>query len=278
MNHFVVYCSPNGSTRRVAGVIADRLTDLGHTTGIFDLGKRRDLQELERICSDMPSPRCLWVGSPVYVDHMVPPVQNFILGLPKGGEAYAVPFVTWGGVNSGVALAEMGDSLLQKEHLLLGAAKVIAVHSSMWISKHPLGEGHPDSEDDAMVRKLVDAVHEKLASGTMVPLSLKALDYQSDAIKEAARKKSIAVAKQVYAKLEADVEKCTQCGECVEMCPAAAISLNPYPQFAEDCFICLKCVRECPEGAIPLDMEAAAKRILGMALANNEPPRTDIFV
>jgi ferredoxin/flavodoxin len=278
MHHFVVYCSPSGSTRRVAGVIADKLADLGLATGVFDLGESRDRQELEKLCSDLPSPRCLWIGTPVYVDHMVPPVQNFIMSLPKDGETYAVPFITWGGVNSGVTLAEMGSSLMEKGSTLLGAAKVLAVHSSMWALEHPLGEGHPDSGDDAAVRKLVDAVHEKLASGTKAPLPLKVLDYQSDAIKEAARKKNIAMAKKAYAKLEADVEKCTQCGQCAAMCPAGAITLNPYPQFAEECFICLKCVRECPEGAIPQDMVTAGKRILDMAAAVNEPPRTDIFV
>jgi uncharacterized protein (DUF362 family)/NAD-dependent dihydropyrimidine dehydrogenase PreA subunit len=46
-------------------------------------------------------------------------------------------------------------------------------------------------------------------------------------------------------------EKCTQCGECEEICPAGAISLDPYPVVAADkCISCFCCAEGCPEGAI----------------------------
>ena len=277
MNHLIVYCSPNGSTRHVAEVIAERLSGHGDSVEAFDLGIQDERERLEARLRDMPSPMCLWVGSPVYVDHTVPPVELFLRRLPGGSGCYAVPFITWGGVSSGVALAEMGQILLQRGHVLLGAAKVLAVHSSMWQSSRPLGAGHPGLEDDAAIRKLVDSVHGKLSADVVVPLPLEALDYQPHAVKEEAAGKSIAIAKQAYPELAVDVEKCVQCGECAARCPTAAIRLDPYPQFGEECFICLKCVRECPQGAIPLDMSAAEERIRGMALAHNETSPTEIF-
>ena len=277
MNHLIVYCSPNGSTHHVAKVISRRLSDLGRSAELLDLGRKDKGKILEEMFGNIYQPTCLWIGSPVYVDHAVPPVEQFISNLPQQNKSYAVVFVTWGGVCSGVALHEMGEMLIEKGYILLGAAKVVAVHSSMWRASQPLGVGHPNEEDDETVLNLVDLVHEKLSSSTMEHMALRVLDYQPEERKEEAHKKSIATAKQIYPEFSVDMDKCTQCGECAENCPAEAIILDPYPQFGNDCFLCLKCVRDCPEIAIPLDMSVVEERILNMAAMNKETPLTEIF-
>ena len=276
MKHCIVYCSPNGSTRHVAEVVAERLSILGDSAEIFDLG--RNGQQPEAVYRSMSTPKCLWVGSPVYVNHMVPPVERFLLALEQEKESYAIPFVTWGGVNSGVALGEMAELLTRKGHILLGGAKVTAVHSLMWLSNDPLGAGHPDSKDDAMVKHLVDAVHGKLTSSGSGALSLEVFDYQPEKVKEESRLKSIAVAKQHYPSLAPDIEKCTRCGQCAEGCPSGAITLDPYPVIGEHCILCLKCVRECLESAIPFDMSGMEDRLRSMALLAAESVSTRIFV
>lgn len=54
---------------------------------------------------------------------------------------FDVPFVTWGGACSGISLYEMGKELLNKRFTVLGAAKILAVHSLMWQLENPLGKG-----------------------------------------------------------------------------------------------------------------------------------------
>jgi ferredoxin len=278
MDHFIVFCSPNGSTRHVAEVIGGRLLDLGYSAVLVDLMRMDHERAIKQMIQSPELPKCLWVGSPVYVDHIVPPVDNLIRSLLEHNGSFAIPFVTWGGVNSGVALYEMGEKLTQKKFILLGAAKVLAVHSSTWQSSQPLCAGHPDKGDDAMINRLVCEVHTKLSCRAIKPLALEVLDYQSQEIKDAASKKTIALAKQNYPAFSVRTESCNQCGICAENCPAQAIALNPYPQFGEDCFVCLKCVRECPQEAIPMDMSAAEERIRGMAAGINEKPPTCIFL
>jgi len=279
MNHFIVYCSPNGSTRHVAEVIAERLAQFGKTADMFDIGQKTARQKIEKLHLDAAQPFCLWIGSPVYVDHMVPPVESFISMLPTQKANYAVPFVTWGAVNSGTALYEMGKILADKRFSLLGAAKVVAVHSSMWKSNRPLGGGHPDSEDDSLVRSLVEKVCGKLSNSPEPPLlSLNALNYQPVEIQQQAQGKSVAAAKELYPPLVAEVDKCTQCGECAEKCPADAITLDPYPQVGDDCFLCLRCVRDCPEDALPWDTLSMEERIRGLAAVSKETPSTRIFL
>jgi ferredoxin len=171
----------------------------------------------------------------------------------------------------------MAQGLIRKGCFPIGAAKVIAVHSSLWQAPHPLGNGHPDEEDDRAVQELVGRIERKLSTLPLKGMSLDVLDYQAWEIKEKAHRSSIAAAKQARPELRVDADKCVQCGECAEKCPVNAITLDPFPQVGEDCFICLKCVRECPEKAFPFDAHAAEERIRNMAARIDERPLTQIF-
>lgn len=50
-----------------------------------------------------------------------------------------------------------------------------------------------------------------------------------------------------------DKEKCTGCGECVDICPAGVLELVNEKSEAtkvEECLGCESCVETCPESAI----------------------------
>ena len=52
-----------------------------------------------------------------------------------------------------------------------------------------------------------------------------------------------------------DPEKCSGCGNCVEVCPSAIYQIEDgksIPLKPEDCIECWACVNECPEESIQL--------------------------
>ena len=274
---FIVYCSPAGSTRHVAAVIAASLKEKSIDVQSLDLGIVRDTSRFIEKMQAAGEDACLFVGSPVYRDMAVPPVMAFLERLPKDAGLAAVPFVTWGGANSGVALWQMGRALDGKGFRLVGAAKVLGVHSMMWTSRDPVGQGHPDADDDRQVSELVDQVLAKIQANAE-NLSPDVLDYQPEAV-GAEFKKKLGQPWMIVPK-SIDEEKCTQCAICRDVCPVGAVTLEPGPVFADTCFDCFNCIRECPEEAIVpvVSLEKIAAMIRERVEKYDEQPPTQIIV
>lgn len=272
----IVYCSPAGTTRRVAQVMEKALEDAGVGVLSADLGKGRDGSSIiEEIKSREV---CLFIGSPVYVNRPIPPIMNFISELPDNAAAWAVPFVTWGGVSSGIALYEMSKALTKKGFTLAGAAKVVALHAMMWRCDNPLGEGHPDRGDEKRIRELIDAVLKKTASRRPESISFSDLAYQPEGIHAEMEKTTLETAKAHMPGKAVDEGRCTECGVCEEICPVQAITLSPYPEFGPRCICCFQCVRNCPEEAILADFTPVEERIRRRAEQLKEYPLTKIWV
>ena len=274
--HIIVFFSPAGTTRRVALHIEHCLAERGITARLVDLGLPAG-GPVQAGGLGLDGPCCLWIGSPVYCDHALPLVAEWIEGLKPSARGWAVPFVTWGGVTSGLALPELADLLQTRGFQTVGAAKVLAEHSSLWAAAEPLGAGRPDAADLAQVGDLVAGVVANLAQAAPVPLDLGRLDYLSPSLRTEAASKSLAKAKSMMPAPRAIETRCTQCGECVAACPVGAITLDPYPVMAEHCVRCQQCVRICPEGAFPHDPAATATRIAAMAAASDEDKVTRVF-
>lgn len=54
--------------------------------------------------------------------------------------------------------------------------------------------------------------------------------------------------------VKVDIERCTGCGECVNICPVQVYQLGPDgktdPYQAGECVGCMSCVEVCPEKCI----------------------------
>ena len=278
-NVFVVYFSPAGSTRHVAKIIEKQAQALGAEVSSFDLAECNSdvAEEVSRKMENSNGRSCLFIGSPVYASLAVPPVMECISGLKENPDVFAVPFATWGGACSGIALYEMGKELINKRFTLLAAAKILAVHSLMWQLEDPLGKGHPDEDDDRMVEELVAHVHQKMNEENPQGIKLSDLAYQSKENHKEMEKTSLQIVKAHLPKRTIDTGLCNQCEVCSDVCPADSVTFTPYPDFGDGCVFCFTCMKKCPEQAINADMSAIWRRIKDRAAFFSERPGSQIF-
>lgn len=276
MKHYIAYFSPAGTTRKIAERMQQALKDHQIKAVMADLSVHGS--PLASVLNDATGPFVLWLGSPVYCDHALPPVMAQIAALPNGLKGFSVPYVSWGGVCSGLALQEMGHALAAKGLAPLAAAKIIAEHSSTWDAAKPWEAGRPNEQDLTLVDTLVGQVVQCLQSDNPQTFDLAELNYLSKAQQADVALKSLAKAKTAMGTPKTDESLCVQCGECVQACPTGAMSLTPMPEVEADlCIVCRQCVRVCPEQAFPHNGEEAAKRIAGMAAASDEDKASAIF-
>ena len=278
MKLIITYCSPAGSTRQIADVFHKSFTERNTDVVTLDLAKENERSSALDLIKTSNQKICLFIGSPVYRDMAVPPVMDFIETLPSVEGNYAVPFVTWGQACSGVVLWQMSGALMKKGFQIAGAAKVVALHSMMWLSDDPAGKNHPDETDRARIKAMVSTLSTRFATENITVLKLDTLDYQPP--ERAAEMKNKINAPWFIIPKHVNNEACTQCGICEEECPADAVILDPYPEFNQKCFDCFNCIRLCPEEAIAssVSMDDIANHIRQRVKNINERPLTQVFV
>ncbi|MCG6892263.1 MAG: 4Fe-4S binding protein [Desulfobacteraceae bacterium] len=276
-NAVVLFISPAGSTRHVAGVIEDAAVASGAHVVTLDLKDANRKHDFTETIQKIGTQGILFVGSPVYRDMAVPPVMRFIESLPRVDGIPVAPFVTWGGAFSGVALWQMGQALTECGFSLVGGARVLGRHSMMWRTAEPVGAGHPDDDDDRLVADWVQTLFQRFQEGTLRPMAPAALDDHPPEHSASARAR-LELPWTVIPKT-VNEEACTECGICRDECPTAAIVLDPTPHFTDACFDCFNCVRLCPEEAIEpaVAYKDIEKMILNRVRTFNETPPTRVY-
>ncbi len=276
---FIFYCSPAGTTRHAAKVIESKLKLGKREVTVCEIGKdEKQLTQVLRNLAETEGKVSVFIGSPVYASHALPLIVDLIERLPAKNQSYAVPFATWGGATSGLALEEMGAALAARGYGVIAAAKILAVHSLMWQLENPVGLGHPNAADDRLLEELVDGVEKNLGLPEPLLLLPAILEYQPRPMVEDMLKLNLQIAKGILPQRTVNEDVCTQCGECVAQCPVAALTLTPWPVFAEHCILCFNCMRLCPENAIEADLTAIYDRVRQRAEAAREGVPSQIYL
>lgn len=239
----VVYLSPAGTTKTVGDVIAQKAGEMGLETAVHNLWQN-SAPSFKAGPEDL-----VFVGSPVYAQHPLPGVVDFVKGL-EASNAWAAVFTTYGMVTSGVALYDLAEALVDSGFGVLGGIKVPTEHSLLRGAEERLGAGNPNQQDLEKVGDFAKQTIEKFVSSAPAGLPLEAFEWQSDLVKQSAAEASLNNLKAMMPPMEVNLDECTQCGDCAENCPTGNISMDPDPVFGDACIMCFNCLNDCPVQAV----------------------------
>lgn len=300
MSVVIILFSPQGNTSIVGRILKNKLETKGIyvqllNTARTDIFKKNNISDF--IKKRVGKHKLLCIGSPVYAHHLHYNVKNIIKALPKPDITwgkYAIPFVTYGGINSGIALKEAGILLKKTGRVVVGGMKLVGSHCLTKPKQISLkiNKGMPGKESIPYIEKLAEHIHYILNSPeNLYPDMSVKFNYQ----KKKVRIKSAIIFRErlwqrfVYPELSFDPHKCLYCEKCIKICPVQRLSFSNDVLYVKksrpECIHCASCICICPSGA--LDFKTEWKRwesLLTKAnkgdgpLASNEFPKSDIYV
>ncbi len=260
MNSATIICfSPTGSTRKV-------LESIAQGTGIGRL-ERIDLTPpaaAERRPPELRETLAI-IGCPVYGGRVPVDAVSRLRGI-EGNGAPAAVVVVYGNRAYEDALVELRDLARERGFRPVAAAAFIGEHSFS-TADAPIAAGRPDAED---LRRAAE-FGRMLAGKTGKLRSLQ--DEPPVTVPGNIPYKERGGLSNIAPVTEEAV--CTRCGECVPVCPTAAIPAeDPLTTDTKACIRCCACIKVCPVGARRMDdpgIRQIAERLSVNCSARKEP-------
>lgn len=212
-----------------------------------------EIESKERVLSD----RLTVIGAPVYAGRMAPLAVERLKRI-KGDGCPAVLVVVYGNRDYEDALVELYDLAVEAGFRPFAAAAFVGEHSYSRKGM-PIAEGRPDETDLNVAKDFGRKCLEKLQRPDC---------FEPFFIKGNRPYRTVGPSTP-----QAPVcnEKSFGCGECIPVCPTAAISQDADGKIVTDvakCIKCCACVKVCPNGARIFDTPYTA-----MLHANFSTPR-----
>lgn len=299
MNVAIIIFSPTGGTLRAGIMLEKCLTGKNITVQLINITRSKIFKDkniksyLKEIIGEHD---ILCIGSPVYAHHLHYNIKKIIKSLPRTGNGWgglAVPFVTYGGINSGVALLEASRLLKRSGRKVISGMKLNAEHCMTKLKEIgiKLNADMPGNEALPEIQKLADRMlYACRENKNTYEYITKKFNYQSVKV----RIKASLIFREkfwqryMYPKLLIDYSKCTNCGKCVMVCPVQRIEINgkgpEIPKGNPGCIHCASCCTACPNAAMSFKADFTKwENLLSKAakgegpMPSNEFPKSEVF-
>lgn len=291
MKATIIEFSPSGNTNRVSELLKTALeqnkikVQLVNITGnekYFSTNKKRAFLEEAIEEHDI-----LFIGSPVYANHLQYHVKELIENLPKPMNGYseiAIPFVTYGGICSGIALDEAGKLLKKSRRKIPFGMKVSSPHC---MTRAFLEEEFNKNQDERKLISVICDLVKRIKSSDLTSLkdNSKYLKYQNIGtyLKANIIFKEKVWHEKRYPRISIDQNKCIKCGKCAKVCSVCHLQQDGSKAIIKNmnsgCIHCFNCVLECSQKAITLvgDLEKAKGFMGKMTQKAKETPDTCLY-
>lgn len=273
----VYYFSPTGGTLLVARHLAEKMGMELHVE--VEYHSYTLLQEREVLPIFDAGDIVLW-ATPVYAGRIPNTTLDYVRNAIKGSGNLSVALVTFGNRAYDNALAELVGLMEEGGLQPVGAAAVVTRHAF----SDTLGAGRPDKEDLAAIDHFAKQLAEKIVEGQkhLNNQSSNPIKVPGEAHPEkyyTPLKTNSAPAGFLKARPTCDLDRCTRCGKCLEVCPMGSIvPANGTPTFVGTCIKCQACRHSCPTGAIAFTDPEYLSHVAMIERTFAEPKRSEFFV
>ena len=281
MNVAIVVFSPNGNTLKVAKMLENNLIDKYMSVQLIELTGNKIFSDVKTInnylCENIHKHDLLLIGAPVYAHHFHYNIKNVIKSLPEidsNWGKFAIPFVTYGGINSGIALYEAAKLLKKSGREVIAGMKINSFHCWTKRFNKKINEGMPGDE----IKSIIDDLAERIENYKDSKEIINELNYQNLKVRLKAKilfreKFSHNI---VYPKLKIEHDRCKNCGRCIKICPVQRLEFEENKRIKENkrinCIHCQMCTFECSHNAIDFKTDWSKwEKILNNAGEGNGP-------
>lgn len=295
MKTAIVVFSPAGNTLKVAKMLQENLKNSGIQVQLLDITRNRKLFHEKNyrkfLSENVEEHDLLMIGSPVYAHHIHYNMINVMKALPKADDKWsksAVPFVTYGGISSGIALYEAAKILRQTGRIIISGMKISTFHVMSRVLSKKQNEGMSGEETIPVIQEMTNRIVGSSAN-TCKDIT-NALDYQNAKSKMKAK---LIFREKIwqnlfYPKLIYNDALCTGCGKCVSSCPVQRLELKDrrvlIGKNKPACIHCTQCVYVCPVNALDFKCDKEKwdklfiKAVSGKGpFPSNEEPKSAVY-
>jgi len=283
----IIVFSPSGHTLKVSEKMKEFMLEKGMEVQLLNVtGKRVILKEdslKEYLNLEVQPHDLICIGGPVYAGHLEGNVKRIISCLPSISKKWgnlAIPFVTYGGLHSSIALKEAGDLLYKSGRKNILGMKIAAFHTLSATLDKQINQGKPDKENDKIIIELVDRAKELIDNSTEIKDIRKSFSYAPLFEKIIFTFLSQNFFHKNYRPVNIDSNKCSGCGTCINRCPVNILELiNKRATVANNinkCILCAECFHNCKANAVNYLYYSKVKNRLEKA-TNLEFPQSAVY-
>jgi ferredoxin/flavodoxin len=266
--------SPTGSTKRIAEIIAQSIGP--EKVNVIDVTKLSQRPEHPLTFHK----EVVVLATPVYYGR-VPEEAVSYFSTFAGEQTPAVVVVVYGNRAYDDALIELRDIATARNFIPIAGGAFLAEHSYS-SPEHLIAPGRPDDSDLRKASEFGAAVRDKLLVASSME-DMTALDVPGNVPYIEPKNwnliKNIRATTPLSFTPETDMNECTGCGLCAEICPTGAISPDDVARTDKlHCLICFACVKQCPEGARQMKIPQFEKAIQELSKACQDRREPEVYL